>query len=703
MAEQPGFRTSRACNECHRRKKRCDGGKPSCRNCARWAVSCHYTERRPRGPGRQKKYVERLEIRLARLESALRRLHDPVSDSPSREDLAEDDDLDCDSLTDTGDPRSSDNWISNKNRPNQGSAGTSSDDEAESHDDDETETIQDLPPLTEYTQEEECPPLAQIITSKLGEFARNVGEGSQWMRAHEDQGPYRSRVFAKLPTRLLLASLVEPILEELQQHGIIITRESFLQRLDQQYLAGTDSCADDPSRWTIVNSLFATAMLHRTTNESLAHTSRTAWSYFKNAFSNFPELITRGRDVSACEALLAMTAFMQCTADTQITLQLASATSRLVQTLGLHRRDFYGSLDVPTAQRHQRVFWATYVLEVEMMDKYGCGSGLTRGETPLELPLRCSSSSCAALQACKCSSLLPWRSELAIIQRRIHDQFDPERPVYLGSDELIRVVSSMNGQLLAWKGGLPEDMLTETHHLGPNFNTAMALLLYSFHNSVSRLHMVLVHPRAADEPNWASRAPQTEPRARMGRDACTASARAVINIARNLASEPFYQQWGTLCYPLSAVFVLLLAVLEDPGSVTAQDDVDRIGDFVSLLERLGGDGCDVNRLLGGCRKLHDIASFARSAVQEADHQQDAETIVRRGVMLARLEATRQKLSGVKDWLQLALGFLSNLPMLRKESEAAFSDIFGGDVPEGVYGRFVPDLFKSHTNNFAFNV
>ena len=83
--------------------------------------------------------------------------------------------------------------------------------------------------------------------------------------------------------------------------------------------------------------------------------------------------------------------------------------------------------------------------------------------------------------------------------------------------------------------------------------------------------------------------------------------------------------------------MLLLAVLEDPGSVTAQDDADRIGDFVGFLERLGSDGCDVNRLQGGCRKLHDIASFARSAVQKADHPQDAETTVRRGVMLARLE------------------------------------------------------------------
>jgi hypothetical protein len=85
--------------------------------------------------------------------------------------------------------------------------------------------------------------------------------------------------------------------------------------------------------------------------------------------------------------------------------------------------------------------------------------------------------------------------------------------------------------------------------------------------------------------------------------------------------------------------MLLLAVLEDPSSATAQNDIDRIGDFVGFLERLSGDGCDVNRLLGGCRKLHDVASFARSAVQEADHQQDAETTVRRSAMLAQLEVS----------------------------------------------------------------
>lgn len=85
--------------------------------------------------------------------------------------------------------------------------------------------------------------------------------------------------------------------------------------------------------------------------------------------------------------------------------------------------------------------------------------------------------------------------------------------------------------------------------------------------------------------------------------------------------------------------MILLAVLEDPGSATAEADVDRIGDFVGLLERLGRDSCDVNRLLGGCRKLHGIASFARTAVQEADHPQDVETEVRRSVMLAQLKVS----------------------------------------------------------------
>lgn len=42
-----------ACLQCQKRKKRCDGGKPSCANCSKFNASCQYKERRPRGPGKK--------------------------------------------------------------------------------------------------------------------------------------------------------------------------------------------------------------------------------------------------------------------------------------------------------------------------------------------------------------------------------------------------------------------------------------------------------------------------------------------------------------------------------------------------------------------------------------------------------------------------------------------------------------------------
>lgn len=54
----------------------------------------------------------------------------------------------------------------------------------------------------------------------------------------------------------------------------------------------------------------------------------------------------------------------------QLTSQITAAVSRLVQTLGLHRRRFYFFLDPIAAQRHHRVFWVPYILDVDAVDKY---------------------------------------------------------------------------------------------------------------------------------------------------------------------------------------------------------------------------------------------------------------------------------------------------------------------------------------------
>ncbi|KAI8048392.1 hypothetical protein BDF22DRAFT_602910, partial [Syncephalis plumigaleata] len=61
------FRRTQACDDCRRRKVRCDGNRPSCTSCLRHGVACHYQETlKKRGP--KPGYIEKLERRLNLME-----------------------------------------------------------------------------------------------------------------------------------------------------------------------------------------------------------------------------------------------------------------------------------------------------------------------------------------------------------------------------------------------------------------------------------------------------------------------------------------------------------------------------------------------------------------------------------------------------------------------------------------------------------
>lgn len=76
-----------------------------------------------------------------------------------------------------------------------------------------------------------------------------------------------------------------------------------------------------------------------------------------------------------------------------------------------------------------------------------------------------------------------------------------------------------------------------------------------------------------------------------------------------LGSQKLTASRQTLCFPLSAVLILLSEVLTNPASVQAETDAQFINDFVRYLERLQ-KGSSVRELLDGCRKLYGIATCA---------------------------------------------------------------------------------------------
>lgn len=60
-----------------------------------------------------------------------------------------------------------------------------------------------------------------------------------------------------------------------------------------------------------------------------------------------------------------------------------------------------------------------------------------------------------------------------------------------------------------------------------------------------------------------------------------------------------------------------------------------------------------------------------------------------------------KLHRVTDWLQLAQGFLSNLPFLRREAEEVLSDVPGFKTFEGMHGSLVPEILKPQNHHLLF--
>lgn len=62
-------RLGTACDECRRRKQRCDGQQPACRVCQESGLTCQTTQRGARGP--KKGYIKALKDRVLELEALL--------------------------------------------------------------------------------------------------------------------------------------------------------------------------------------------------------------------------------------------------------------------------------------------------------------------------------------------------------------------------------------------------------------------------------------------------------------------------------------------------------------------------------------------------------------------------------------------------------------------------------------------------------
>ncbi|KAK1699958.1 fungal-specific transcription factor domain-containing protein [Colletotrichum godetiae] len=520
-----------------------------------------------------------------------------------------------------------------------------------------------------------------------------------------DPRPFSRSTFARFPPQEYILDLEITVMEEVQLFCPAMTQETFLELTDKQYGVHSDqNDCDTSARRCIANALFGAAMRWRTANDSFKHFSGLSWGYYKNAYSIFPELILQGSNVLACEAILALATFSLGTADTRTTAQLASAAARTAQIIGLHRRETYANLGATESARRKRVFWATHILNTDMMVRFGLSHPFAHGDVTVELPAENATIFDGTSQA---PCFLRSMAQLSRTQVKLHEKFSAHNiQLQSGTDHHMMLILS-TCELEEWKTSLPQESRPDPATLSTTRELDMptALLHFIYFSTLIKTHINLarlknatsIQPSSPLYNEWVNR--DAFPSIEQSHAKCTAAARAIIDLLRVMPPQPYVNLWVLLGYPIMASLILLWSVLEEPTGSDALLNVRVMGQFIQFLAGVKEEGCDLHSVLDGCSKIYKIAKYVvhtqRAMRLSAPLEEDND-------VKEQLETLRFKLSGVTDWMYLAQGLLSNMPLLCAQARDIFADVLGMEQANPEYGAFAPELLMPHKHNVFFS-
>ncbi|KEY73499.1 hypothetical protein S7711_03667, partial [Stachybotrys chartarum IBT 7711] len=505
--------TRNACLLCQQRKRKCDGRDP-CANCTRLGRECSYTQRRGRGLGKSKARIASLEQRLAALESASS-THGAVHDGGSAEPTS--------TVTDTAQEKL---------------VGVS------------TNASKFLP----------------APASPFLEFAALFAGAQERIESQLDAGPFPRKVFAPLPPRELVINILEKIVEVFSNAYLfppLFKETAVLGLVERQFEAGASNCRDDPVTWAITNTVLAAAIQFEADSESLSSVQRIVWAYFKNAYSVFPEIIIQGNDLVACEALVCMSAFLISTPDGRTAVQVTASASRLLSLLS--EKSQHNNMRSGITEQNNRLFWIVYILKVDCVFKYGCL--LEQHPYPI-LPDISSYTETTSL-----TTILSYFAQVSAIKSRIQSRVIlPQEP--LSHSQLLKLCFSLEHELRTWHESLVP-FLSGNYKPESTSSYAAILLRFIFQNALITVHTVAMHASKDPQTNeaWHEHARHIH---QISWPRCVVAARATLDLTSNLASFPFNDIWPTLCYPLSATLVLLLAILNQPTDEEAEANLKSI-------------------------------------------------------------------------------------------------------------------------------
>lgn len=291
-------------------------------------------------------------------------------------------------------------------------------------------------------------------------------------------------IFAPMLPISELARMIETFLEDFNSTFPIFHAQSLMILCHRKVQEPSDSV--DPAWWACMNAIIAIVTQSKATNSAFRKVSEFSWSFFKNAFSVFEEIIAMEPSILAVQAILTMASFLNRTTDLKTAILLTSTVVRMIQIMGLHKEEPNTKLSLVEAEQRRRVVWAAFLLDTTLSVKAGQPLALDVTCIRLSLPDENSIDDIGSLDAHDVvanAKIFRLRIQLAIIYSKVHKHllngpFTQDECLDLWKD------------LVAWEGSVPITIRPDCNlHLKPSTQDQPVLLLHlAYYDCISLLH-----------------------------------------------------------------------------------------------------------------------------------------------------------------------------------------------------------------------
>ncbi|KAH8649784.1 fungal-specific transcription factor domain-containing protein [Xylariales sp. PMI_506] len=583
--QTPKPRIAKACSRCRAKKEKCDGTTPSCSRCNKHGTDCVYGELKRRGKGRRPSRFQFLERRLDSIESIL--AHSKTSNvhapDASGSFLGE-------PLVVRNGPSPSPDLL---NATNALVSGESHAPEAQ------------LPIINTYTQAATLFSLSssngsnwQISPTCL--YPRSTDEAVEQLNAGLClELPAAGQVHTPLLPGSYYESLFKVFLDQVNQSLPIFDRMSLVDMYSNRF--PIDSTVEEPTKSVCLDTAAAIALQRNVANDDFRASSKHAWQLFGNAFSASHNIITSDLNLLSIQTLLLMVLFLRGTADAKALSLLITTATRMVRMLGLDEEPD-SKLNALEAEQRKRVFWITYMFDVESSITSGLPLNLDSGQ--LSLPSMVPPDGLGVIEVAPNVTVNVFRLavELTLIEARAHSLLHPKVARPSPNNDAYDVIHRLD----CWRQGLPvlvrpswvEQAMSNTVDL------SICMLHLRFYRCGHMIHYCLLK------------------NASTGNAHCSVSN---LDLVRLVESTGFWRDtskyaldlidhintcyidtWLVLTHLLPFAMTLVVDALESPAVQTSEQSIRFLTSFMKALDRFKLRGFDIERYISWCKLVTSL-------------------------------------------------------------------------------------------------